>query len=186
VSTPTLFPAPIAKPTLSQLLDEAERLHELLEASSAEAIQPEDRAAIEAQLIQQLTGGKDKIDRTNAVISNLEGQEMEISREIERLTSRKTRVASDRKRIEAYCISTIDGRGLKAIEGHTSTLKLRRNPPCVVIDNIDLLPAEFITEVTPPPRWEPAKAAIKAAITSGGEHSVPGCRLQQTLKLVRQ
>jgi hypothetical protein len=47
-----------------------------------------------------------------------------------------------------------------------------------------LMPAEFIREVQPPPRWEPAKAAIEAALQAGTP--VTGCRLQQSLKLVRE
>ena len=66
------------------------------------------------------------------------------------------------------------------IESPHFALKIKKNPPSVVIDSPDMIPAEFM-KAPPPPPPSIDKVAIKEALKSGTE--VPGARLNQELRL---
>ena len=80
----------------------------------------------------------------------------------------------------AYLKGTMERCGVLKIEGPMFALAIRTNPGAVVVDSIDLVPAEFWRTPTPPPPVID-KAAIKAAITGGAE--VPGAHIEKSTRI---
>jgi hypothetical protein len=74
---------------------------------------------------------------------------------------------------------------LERLDGETSSIALRKNPPSVRIDcDVLDLPAVFLR--CPPPVTPPGtadKAALKRALAAGVE--IEGVRLERTTRLVR-
>jgi hypothetical protein len=105
---------------------------------------------------------------------------------IEAMKAEEKRISTQRKMLEkgnksleeafAYVLNNMGG---KEVITPFGVMKLRKNPPSVVVDDIAKIPTEFQKqkiEVTVD------KTAIKKAIQAG--ENVPGCRLEQTEKLV--
>jgi Siphovirus Gp157 len=155
-----------------------------LEAMDAEDLSPELHAELERELNAAIAGTREKIDRTASVLAAFEAGELAAASEIKRLVARKDRLARQRERLESYVISVLATAGVKKFDGFTSTLTARANPVSVVIEVPAMLPAEFLRLPKPvPPDPAPDKVAIKAALGRG--EFVPGCRLAQTMRLVR-
>jgi hypothetical protein len=118
------------------------------------------------------------------VLAAFEAGELAAAAEMKRLAARKDRLARQRERLEGYVIGVLAGAGVKKFDGLTSTLTARANPVSVMIEGSAVLPAEFLRQPKPvPPEPAPDKVAIKAALGRG--EFVPGCRLAQTMRLVR-
>jgi hypothetical protein len=78
-------------------------------------------------------------------------------------------------RLEEYVKSTMEHAGKKELEGDGLKIKLRANPPSVVIVDEALIPWEFREVVTPPPVEKIVKAKIAKALKAGID--VPGADL---------
>jgi hypothetical protein len=78
-------------------------------------------------------------------------------------------------RLEEYVKSTMEHSGKKELEGDGLKIKLRANPPSVVIVDEALIPWEFREVVTPPPVERIVKAKIAKALKAGFD--VPGADL---------
>jgi hypothetical protein len=155
-----------------------------LEAMDAEDLAPELRAELERELNAAIAGTREKIDRTASVLAALEAAELAAAAEMKRLATRKDRMVRQRERLENYVIGVLATAGVRKFDGFTSTLTARANPASVVIEAATLLPVEFLRLPKPvPPDPAPDKVAIKAALGRG--EFVPGCRLAQTMRLVR-
>jgi Siphovirus Gp157 len=119
-----------------------------------------------------------------SVLAAFEAAEMAAAAEMKRLAARKDRLVRQRERLEGYVIGVLTAAGVKKFDGFTSTLTAQANPASVVIEVAAMLPAEFLRQPKPmPPDPAPDKVAIKAALGRG--EFVPGCRLAQTVRLVR-
>ena len=85
--------------------------------------------------------------------------------------------ASKEKRSEGlrvYMEQQMEELGIEAIKGSTFTVKFRKLPPIVVIENQDILPKEYI-RVTPEVK-EPEKKKLLEALSNGIK--VEGCHLE--------
>ena len=78
-------------------------------------------------------------------------------------------------RLEEYVKSTMEHADKKELEGDGLKIKLRANPPSVVIVDEALIPWEFREVVTPPPVEKIVKAKIAKALKAGFD--VPGADL---------
>jgi len=171
-------------PSLYDCVAEIDLIESTLEAMDAEDLPPELRAELEHELNAAIAGMREKIDRTASVLAAFEAAELAAGAEMKRLGARKDRFARQRERLEGYVVGVLAAAGVKKLDGFTSTLTARANPVSVVIDVAAVLPAEFLRlpkPVVPDPA--PDKGAIKAALGRG--EFVPGCRLAQTMRLVR-
>ena len=115
--------------------------------------------------IKYLDSVQDKIDAAKANKKKLEAY-------IKTLENRKTRV-------EKACIYALDTLQVKSIMTGWGEMKVKKNPPSVVIDDLSKVPTKFQhqkIEVTLD------KVAIKNAIKAGEE--VAGCHIEQSEKLV--
>ena len=111
-----------------------------------------------------------------------EGLEASAEKEIERLAKRVERYQKQRERLETYVLAVLTASKLDRIEGDTSTLAKRLNPPKVVIEDGATFGHEF-TRYPPAPPPEPDKAAIAKALKA--KRKVAGAHLEQKLRLVR-
>jgi hypothetical protein len=111
-----------------------------------------------------------------AVIGNMDAEtamlESFIEVKKEQLKTRKARVASLREYLLRNMLDC-NITEIKAIDG-SMTIKVKQNPPSVLVEDESAIPWEYMRQAAPPP---PAvdKAAIKEAIKNGID--VPGARL---------
>ena len=89
----------------------------------------------------------------------------------------KSREAVVKRTRQAY-LYAMEQMGLKSIQTARGELKVKKNPPAVVIDDVAILPEDYrhtTINVTPD------KAAIRTAIRMGDK--VPGAHLEQAVSL---
>jgi hypothetical protein len=79
------------------------------------------------------------------------------------------------ERLEEYVKSTMEHAGKKELEGDGLKIKLKANPPSVVITDENLIPWDYREVVQPPPVEKIVKAKIAKALKAGID--VPGADL---------
>jgi hypothetical protein len=136
----------------------------------------------QALAIMQTAAGEllAKVDRFTGYLAALENVESFAATEIKRLQQRQKMAANRRERLERYAIDIMQSRGWESMEGETSTLKIKKNPPSVhIVDGVEI-PAEFqrITQTI-----TPDKVGLKVALKSGRE--IPGITLESSVSLRR-
>lgn len=114
--------------------------------------------------IKYLDSVQDKIDAAKANKKKLDAY-------IKALESRK-------KRVEKACIYALDTLQVKSIMTGWGEMKVKKNPPSVVIDDLTQIPTQYQRQKI---QVDIDKVAIKAAIKAGGE--VPGAHLEQRTSL---
>lgn len=83
-----------------------------------------------------------------------------------------------KKRVEKAYIFALNNMNVKSILTGWGEMKVKKNPPAVIIDDATKIPAKYLkTTITTAPNKTEIKAAIKA-----GE-KVEGCRLEQAVSL---
>lgn len=168
--------------SLVDRIKEVNLIQETLDALDEEGITPEISELLTSELIAALAGTRDKIDRTCGVLAAFEAAAFAAQNEIDRLDKRKAHFIRQHDRLEAYALAALQLANSKTLEGHTSKLSARLNPPSVVIDDATRIPAEFMrTPAQPPPT--PDKTKIKNAIKA--KTDVPGARLATSYRLER-
>ena len=85
---------------------------------------------------------------------------------------------SRKKRIEQACIYALDTLQVKSIMTGWGELKIKKNPPAVIIDDVTQIPTQYQRQKI---QVDIDKVAIKAAIKAGEE--VPGAHLEQGTSL---
>lgn len=87
--------------------------------------------------------------------------------------------------LRGYLLRNMQAAGITKIEPTADLpyfkVALQNNPPSVVIHDPELVPADYLREVPPPPPT-PDKTLIAKALKDG--YSVPGCELRQTQRVV--
>lgn len=85
---------------------------------------------------------------------------------------------SRKKRVEKACIYALDTLQVKSIMTGWGEMKIKKNPPSVVIDDLTQIPTQYQRQKI---QVDIDKTAIKAAIKAGEE--VPGAHLEQCTSL---
>jgi len=98
-----------------------------------------------------------------------------------KLAARRKAIDNRAESLRAYVLNCMQLAGVEKITSPWFTLAQRQNPPRVVIDAIDLVPAEYMRAPPPPPPPEPDKTAILAAVKAGAE--VPGTHIERGIRL---
>ncbi|HEX4138387.1 MAG TPA: siphovirus Gp157 family protein [Bryobacteraceae bacterium] len=163
---------------IADLVDQLDRAGEL---------DPDTAELLSATLCASVAGTKDKIDRSCAVVAAFEAGEAAAAAERERLDARAKRFARLRERLEAYLLAVLVASNLDRIDGNTSSIARRRNPPKIEILDESAIPWEFmrLPDPPPPPAAVPDKSAIKIALKADAA-CVPGARLMpDNYRLVR-
>ena len=146
-----------------------------LMANDAADLNEEQETAIMQAIEQHVT----KVEGVARVLRHFETMAQFARAEAERLAARAKHFEGEYRRLSAYVLNVMEERGLDELEGKTATLKIRNNPPAVLIGAEDLIPAEFKTikqEITID------KNAVKARLKAGLE--VPGATLTRGRKVV--
>jgi hypothetical protein len=162
-------------------LEGVDLILEAIEQLDAENLTEERKLELSTDLISALAGTREKVDNVNTVISMWEGLEASAAVEIERLKKRAAGFARRRQRLTDYVLATMEASHLPKLDGETSTLALRRNPPSVCIDDMAQIPGEYLRY--PVPALTVDKPAIARDLKA--HHDVPGARLVQSVRLVR-
>jgi hypothetical protein len=111
---------------------------------------------------------------------SLEAQAVAIKAAETGMAARRRAIEARAVRMREYLLTNMQHAGILKIECEYFKLAQRENPPSVMIDATDLLPAEFMTQPEPPPP-APNKTAIAAAIKAGRD--VPGAHLVRGVRL---
>lgn len=100
--------------------------------------------------------------------------------------SMKERAARVRRRsdsIRQYLLSNMVSAGITSVESAELSIKVKKNPPSVIVEDETVVPEQFKALPPPPPPPAPRvdKKAVADAIKAG--ETVPGCRLEQGNRL---
>ena len=148
-----------------ELLAESEDLPPELIADTLEGLE----GAIEA-----------KAQNVAAFTRNLESSAAAIREAGKAMLARADRLDKRAESIRQYLLANMQFAGITRVECPWFTIAVRNNPPSVVIDDEQALPAEFMVQPDPPPP-RPDRKAIAAAIKAGTE--VPGAHLAQSQRI---
>jgi hypothetical protein len=145
-------------------------------------------ADLPAEVIRDTLDGLEGELRDKAVsvahfCRNLESTADAIDEAAEQMRERGTRLRKRAQSLNEYLLFHLQAAGISKVESPYFSLKVKTNPPTVVIDSESLIPAEYMTqpEPLPPPPPRPDKKAIAAAFKAGEE--VPGCHVEQRQRL---
>lgn len=83
-----------------------------------------------------------------------------------------------KKRVEKACIYALDTLQVKSIITGWGEMKIKKNPPAVIIDDVAKIPQKFQRQKI---QVDIDKVAIKAAIKAG--ETIDGCHLEQNISL---
>lgn len=111
----------------------------------------------------------------------------ELEATAEAIQEAEKRMAARRKAIESraaglrrYLLTSMQACEIHRIDSPWFTLSRKKNPPKVVIDNKDAIPAEFMRFPEPPPP-EPDKKLIAEVLKDGG--TITGAHLEHSERL---
>jgi hypothetical protein len=170
--------------SLAQHMDEVECICDTIESLGDGDLQDEARDELSRRLLDAIAGTKRKVDNCSAALAMYEHAAEAAAKEEKRLRDRREFLDKQKSRLEDYVMATLTASGLKKIEGSTSTLAIRSNPPRVVVDvPASELPFEFV-RVAEIPADEADKKRIAEALKRDPA-SVPGCRLVPSQRLIR-
>jgi hypothetical protein len=126
---------------------------------------------------------QDKATNVALFIRNLESVADAIDEAAATMRARGTRLRARAQSLQDYLLFNMQAAGITKVESPYFTLQVKKNPPTVVIDSENMIPARFMRtpEPAPPPKPAPDKKAIADAIKAGEE--VPGAHTEQRERL---
>lgn len=126
--------------------------------------------------------GDIEVKATNVAmfVRNLEATAEQIKVAEAAMAARRKAIENRAAHVREYLLTNMQRVGISKIECPYFKLAVRDNPPSVVVESIEHIPAEFMRQPEPPPP-APDKKAIAEAIKAGQE--VPGAHLSRTQRL---
>lgn len=167
--------------SLYNILDELTTWENTLELATT----PEQEQEIQSHIRQYLTAGRDKVDRYCQMLAHLDSEYDAVNTEIERLQRYGKRVATMQSRLLASAQWAMEANSITQLTGTVNGLKLRKNPPSVVVLDESLIPVEYWDQkpTPPPPAPTVSKGRIAQAIKAKKE--VPGAVLRPSNRVER-
>lgn len=98
----------------------------------------------------------------------------------QRMAERRKALEARASRVEDYLLNAMLYARMERVDSPMLAVAVKVNPPAVVIDNAEQVPAGYLRQPEPPPP-EPDKVRIKSALAAGQD--VPGCRLVQRKRI---
>lgn len=98
-----------------------------------------------------------------------------IEQEIKRLTAKKKTIENGQSRLKKYLFDNMKRLGMDKLKGELFTVSIRKNPPKLIIDDPDKVPASFLTIV--PEHYEINNPMLKDALKAG--EFVTGAHIEQ-------
>lgn len=120
-----------------------------------------------------------KMEAVAAMALNIEAHAAAIKNAEKRMADRRKAQERKAQSIRAYLKQIMEQLNLKTMEGVQFDLKIKKNPPSLIIENEDLLPGEYW--YVPDPEKEVDNAKLKDALQNGVE--VPGAKITQATRL---
>jgi hypothetical protein len=134
-----------------------------------------------ADTLDSLSGAlEEKAQNVAMFIRNLEATSVAIKEAEGRMAARRKAIENRADRLKQYLLENMQFCEIREIECSWFKISVRENPPAVVVDAADLIPAEFMRQPEPPPP-APDKTAIAKALKSGQD--VPGVHLMRGVRL---
>jgi len=130
----------------------------------------------QSQLGEQLKSSIEKRDKLGNFLALLDSEAEKIRAKEKQLAERRRRLEKFSEIIQSSLHSQMVDWGVKKVEGQEYTFAIRQNPPKVVIDDEERIPAEYVNYV---PTID--KARIKDDLTEGKQ--VEGAHLEQGTRL---
>lgn len=135
---------------------------------------------------QALQRVKDKRDAVVGFLRHCEAQQTFADQEIERLKTRRDRIARFQSEFEQYLVSLIDQfaipdrRGIKRLEGNVSSMRIQKNPDSVVITDEKALPVAWKDVVLTMPAhvWEALLERLEKNERTVFEQKVKKCEFK--------
>lgn len=126
--------------------------------------------------------GELEVKATNvaAFARNLEASAEAIKRAEVQMELRRKAIERRADRLRSYLKDNMERTGILKIEGPHFQIAIKKNPPAVHVEALELVPAEFM-KTPPPPPPVLDKKAVGDALKAGRD--VPGCRLEQGTRL---
>jgi hypothetical protein len=129
-----------------------------------------------ADTLESLSGDlEQKAQNVAFVVRNLEVTAQAIKAFEDQQRERRKAIENRADGLRDYLQRCMEATGIERIEGPGILLSFRKSS-AVVIDGVDLIPAEFMRAPEPKPA-EPDKTAIAAALKAGTE--VPGAHIEK-------
>lgn len=143
------------------------KLHQLtdLGLSIQEQIENNPDYDISKALIDFQGEFNDKVISLGMVYRNIITESEVYKTESKRLSEKANSLEKRAEGLRVYVEQQMELLGIEAIKGSTFTVRFRKLPPLVVIDNQDILPKEYI-RITPEVK-EPDKKKLLEDLTSG-------------------
>lgn len=138
----------------------------------------DDETATDEQIQEAFAMVNDKAGAVAAVCKNLGATTYALDAEIRRLQQIKKTADNRLEWLKGYTIHQMQRMEVEELRSGVHTLKLRQNPPSVVIEDEAALPAKYIRIVQ---EQKIDKAGIKDALKAG-EH-VHGAHLERGIRL---
>jgi hypothetical protein len=110
------------------------------------------------------------------VILNLEAFADQIKAAADAMTERAARVRRRAESVRAYLLLNMQATGIRKIEAPQFTIAVQNNPASVEIDELAVVPPQYMVTPPPPPP-KPDKKALVAALKAG--ETIPGVWLRQ-------
>jgi hypothetical protein len=159
------------------------KLYELVQQHrSLEALESSDDLPPEVirDTLEGLEGElRDKAVSVAHFCRNLESTADAIDEAAEAMRMRGTRLRKRAQSLQDYLLYQMIAAGITKVDSPYFTLQVKKNPPTVVVDSENLIPAKFMRtpDPLPPPKPVPDRVAISKAIKAGEE--VPGAHTEQ-------
>lgn len=158
-----------------------EQLRELQALADSDAEIPEE---VIRDTLEGLTGEL-QVKATNVAmfVRNQESLADAIEEAAKAMKERAARVRRRSDSIRQYLLDNMLAAGITSIESAALALKIKKNPPSVIVDDETAVPDRFKVEVPPPPPPPPRvdKKLVGDALKAG--ETVPGCHLEQKQRL---
>lgn len=160
------------------LYRQSEEVTAALEAiQQAETLEEAEALALEHQGVFEAIVRK--VDSFNVWMTVAESRIAMLAAEEKRIADARRYLQNKVDRLNAYAVAILQNNNWQKLEGDTSAIALKQNPPSVIIDDADAIPPRFVTirqEINID------KNALKAALKCG---EVAGAHLEQKIALKR-
>jgi hypothetical protein len=156
------------KSTLPALYKLTEDFHKLMEL--------EDDEDVVNALIEVVAGEiEQKAESVCKFVKILEGTAAQFKAEEQRISARRKALENRAEQVRDYIKQSLLNANIDKITAGTFRLSVGLSPGSIVIDDLQQIPAQFLTII--PEQYVPDKAAIKAAIKLNPS-SVPGAHIE--------
>lgn len=134
-----------------------------------------------ADTLESISGPLDeRLENLAKMVRNLEAADNGVMQTIEHLQARHAALQRAAQRGRQLILDVMQAAGRERASTALFALSVKRNPPCVVVDRAEEVPAQYFIHHEPPPPT-PNKKAIATALKAG--LAVPGAHVEQSVRL---